>query len=160
MSDPIADEPAVAAAGSRREGRERLLGLLYESDTKGLSLSEIVEGLPLPLTGYAKQIVPGLAECLPDVDRRLGAASHHWSVERMPAVDRALLRLGAFELEHRVDVPAGVIINEAVELAGEYSTDSSSRFVNGVLARLARELRPDEPAPDPAAATDADSDAG
>ena len=148
MSDRATDEPVIAAAGSRREGRERLLGLLYEADTKAVPLGELVAALPLPLTGYAKQIVPGLSASLDDVDRRLEAASHHWSVVRMPAVDRALLRLGAYELEHRTDVPAGVIINEAVELAGEYSTDNSSRFVNGVLARLARELRPDEPTPE------------
>ncbi|MEM7288080.1 MAG: transcription antitermination factor NusB [Actinomycetota bacterium] len=143
-----ADEPVVAAAGSRREGRERVLGLLYEAESKGVPLTELVEALPLPLTGYARQVTPDLAAAMDDIDERLEAASHHWSVARMPAIDRALLRMGTFELEHRDDIPAGVIINEAVELAGEYSTDSSSRFVNGVLARLARELRPDEPAPE------------
>lgn len=144
------DEPAVAAAGSRREGRERVLGLLYEAESKGIPLDELVDALPLPLTGYARQITPELAASLADIDARLEDASHHWSVARMPAIDRALLRMGAYELEYRADVPAGVIINEAVELAGEYSTDSSSRFVNGVLARLARELRPDEPTPEAA----------
>ena len=142
------DESTVAPAGSRREGRERVLGLLYEAESKGIALTDLVDDLPLPLTGYAKQITGDLAASMDDIDARLEAASHHWSVARMPAIDRALLRMGAYELEHRDDVPAGVIINEAVELAGEYSTDSSSRFVNGVLARLARELRPDEPAPE------------
>lgn len=142
------DEPAVAPAGSRREGRERVLGLLYEAESKGIPLTELVDALPLPLTGYAKQITGDLAASMDTIDTRIEDASHHWSVARMPAIDRALLRMGVYELEFRDDVPAGVVINEAVELAGEYSTDSSSRFVNGVLARLARELRPDEPAPE------------
>ena len=68
--------------------------------------------------------------------------AHNWDLDRMPALDRALLRLGAFELVHRPDVPTGAVINEAVELASQYSTDDSGRFVNGVLAAIAREVRP------------------
>ncbi len=113
-----------------------------------MDLGELVAEQPLPLTGYARQIIDALASSLDDIDDRLEEASHHWSVSRMPAVDRALLRLGIFELEQRPDIPAGAVISEAVELAAEYSTDSSSRFVNGVLARVAAELRPDEPTPE------------
>lgn len=142
----MADEHAVAAAGSRREGRERVLGLLYEAEAKGTGLAELVAALPLPLTGYAAQIVGGLASNLETIDAHIEQASHRWSVARMPAVDRALLRLATHELADRTDIPAGAVISEAVELAAEYSTDASSRFVNGVLARLARELRPEEPA--------------
>ncbi|HEX2042681.1 MAG TPA: transcription antitermination factor NusB, partial [Acidimicrobiales bacterium] len=65
-----------------------------------------------------------------------------WAVERMPAIDRALLRMGVFELLHRPDVPTGVVLSEAVELAARYSTEDSGRFVNGVLARIAEEVRP------------------
>ena len=135
---------SVAAAGSRREGRERILGLLYEAESKGVPLETVVAGLPLPLTGYAAQLAPQLSSSLAMVDQRIEAASHRWKVARMPAIDRAILRMATFELAERPDVPSGAIISEAVELAGEYSTDSSSRFVNGVLARLAGELRPHE----------------
>jgi N utilization substance protein B len=141
----MAEDAAVAAAGSRREGRERILGLLYEAETKGVDLDAVVESLPIGLTGYAAQIVEALGDRLDEIDDLIEHASHHWSVSRMPAVDRALLRLATFELAHRPDIPAGALISEAVDLASEYSTDSSSRFVNGVLARLAGELRPDEP---------------
>lgn len=141
----MVEDAAVAAAGSRREGRERILGLLYEAETKGVDLIDLVETLPIALTGYAAQIAEALGEGLDEIDELIEDASHHWSVSRMPAVDRALLRMATFELAHRPDIPVGAVISEAVDLAAEYSTDSSSRFVNGVLARLAGELRPDEP---------------
>lgn len=141
----MAEDRSVAAPGSRREGRERMLGLLYEAETKGLDLPEIIDDLPMPLTGYAAQIAEALSAGVADLDELIEKASHHWSVPRMPAVDRALLRMATFELDQRGDIPAGAVISEAVDLASEYSTDSSSRFVNGVLARLAGELRPDEP---------------
>jgi N utilization substance protein B len=141
----MTDSPPVAAPGSRREARERVLGLLYESETKGTDLAEVIETLPLPLTGYAAQIAGAIGTDLESIDQLIEDASHHWSVPRMPAVDRALLRMATFELRDRTDIPAGAVISEAVELAAEYSTDSSSRFVNGILGRLAAELRPDEP---------------
>lgn len=146
MSDQ--DEGTVAATGSRREGRERLLGLLYEAETKGVELAEMIAELPLPLKGYAGQVATEIGDSLEEVDQLIEDASHRWKLARMPAVDRALLRLATYELAKRPDVPSGAIISEAVELATEYSTDSSSRFVNGVLARLAGELRPDEDTPE------------
>lgn len=145
----------VAGAGSRREGRERVLGLLYEAESKDVTLSTIVEGLPLPLKGYAAQLSDELSSSIEEIDELIENASHRWRVARMPAIDRALLRMATFELAHRPDVPSGAVISEAVELASEYSTESSGRFVNGVLARLAVELRPGEGAPD---GTDVDSD--
>ncbi len=141
----MADETAVAAVGSRREGRERVLGLLYEAESKGVELDDVVAKLPLPLTGYAAELLVGLGDHLEQIDEMIENASHRWKVARMPAVDRALLRMATFELAERPGVPAGVVIIEAVELAAEYSTDSSSRFVNGMLAALATQLRPDEP---------------
>jgi len=144
----MSDSPAVAAAGSRREGRERLLGLLYEAEAKDQTVAELIEELPLPLKGYAAQLAPALGSGVPDIDARIEDASHHWKLARMPAVDRALLRMATFELAERPDIPPGAIISEAVELAAEYSTEASSKFVNGVLARLAAELRPNEDIPD------------
>ncbi len=144
----MADSGAVAAAGSRREGRERLLGLLYEAEVKGQTMAEVIEALPLPLKGYAGQLAPALSTGVGEIDARIEDASHHWKLARMPAVDRALLRMATFELAERPDIPPGAIISEAVELAAEYSTDASSKFVNGVLARLAAELRPGVEIPD------------
>jgi N utilization substance protein B len=74
------------------------------------------------------------------------AISRHakgWTIERMPVLDRAILRMGIFELTSRAEVPTAVVIDEAVELAKRFSTDDSGRFVNGVLAAVAREARPD-----------------
>ena len=77
-----------------------------------------------------------------EVDELLRRYSEHWALERMPAVDRAVLRMGAYELGWEPDVPAAVAISEAVELAKQYSTKDSGRFVNGLLSRIAEELRP------------------
>lgn len=142
----MSDEPEVAASGTRREGRERILGLLYEAELKGVGIDELIEGLPLPVRGYAAAISNDIGPSLDSIDELIEEASHRWKLARMPAIDRALLRMATYELVHRPDVPAGAIISEAVELAAVYSTDSSSRFVNGVLGRLAFELRPDETA--------------
>jgi N utilization substance protein B len=86
--------------------------------------------------------VRGVEEHSADVDALLRKFSEHWALERMPAVDRAVLRLGAYELGWERDVPSAVVISEAVELAKQYSTKDSGRFVNGLLSRIAEELRP------------------
>ena len=90
------------------------------------------------------QLVRGVEEHHDDVDALLRKFSEHWALERMPAVDRAVLRLGAFELGWEPDMPTAVVISEAVELAKQYSTKDSGRFVNGLLSRIAEELRPGE----------------
>jgi len=79
-----------------------------------------------------------------EIDTLVGEKARSWSVNRMPVIDRQLLRLATFELMCRPDIPYAVVIDEAVELAKEYSTEDSSRFVNGILAALGRELRPEE----------------
>jgi N utilization substance protein B len=134
---------------SRRGARERALELLYEAEVKDLSVATIMAALPLDTDAYAAALVLGVEQHRAELDVLLERASHDWPVHRMPAVDRALLRIAVFELAHRLDVPAGVVLAEAVDLAGEYSTEASAKFVNGVLASLASELR----GPDPAAAT-------
>jgi N utilization substance protein B len=88
------------------------------------------------------QLVRGVALHHDDVDAMLRKFSEHWALERMPAVDRAVLRLGAYELGWEREVPSAVVISEAVELAKQYSTKDSGRFVNGLLGRIAEELRP------------------
>lgn len=128
--------------GGRREARERALGLLYEADAKGADVREIVAELPAAPDEFAVDVVSGVAEHQATIDDYLRRYARDWSVERMPVVDRMLLRIAVFELLHRPDVPTGVIISEAVELATSYSTDDSSRFVNGLLAAIADEIRP------------------
>ncbi len=130
--------------GSRHEARERALGLLYEAEVKGEAPASTIAALPLPPDAYAADVVAGVGEHLAEIDALLRRFAQHWSLERMPALDRALLRMGTYELAHRPDVPRNVVINEAVELAKAYSTEDSGRFVNGLLARIATEVRPEE----------------
>ena len=122
----------------RRAARERALELLYEAETKDLSTAEVVEQLPVAPDVYAVQLTAGVDEHRDEIDALLVRFAKGWTLERMPAVDRALLRLATYELLHEPDVPVGVVISEAVELASEFSTDDSGRFVNGVLSAIAR----------------------
>lgn len=128
--------------GSRRSARERALGLLYEADLKELPLAEVIAALPVPPDSYALEVVTGVGEHEAEIDEMLRRFSRNWDLERMPTLDRAVLRMATFELAHRPDVPRKVILNEAVELAKTFSTDDSGRFVNGMLAAVADELRP------------------
>lgn len=89
---------------------------------------------------YADTLVKGATEHMADVDTRISSASTNWRIERMTRVDRNVMRLGAYELIYRPDVPRAVILDEAVELAKEYGSEESSSFVNGVLARIADDL--------------------
>jgi N utilization substance protein B len=89
-----------------------------------------------PLNGYVAELVDGVVEHRDEIDERLSTYSVGWTLARMAAVDRSILRIGCYEILWRDDVPDAVAIAEAVELAGEFSTDESSSFVNGVLARI------------------------
>jgi len=91
-----------------------------------------------PLNPYTTTLVSGVAENREDIDDRLAALSIGWSLDRMPIVDRNVLRIAAFELLHGQDVPPAVALSEAVALASDLSTDESPRFVNGLLSRLAQ----------------------
>ncbi len=127
--------------GTRRESRERALALLYEAEQKGISpLAGIIDTLPVPPEAFAGHLVVGVSDHLDRIDGLIREYSVGWSLERMPAIDRALLRLGTYELVE-TDVPVGACISEAVELAKRYSTDESHTFINGLLARVAREVR-------------------
>jgi N utilization substance protein B len=127
--------------GTRHEARERAFHLLYESEIKQISPADLLAELPLRPDQFAVELVEGVAAHAAEIDQLVGSHAHNWHLDRMPALDRAVLRLGAFELVHRPDVPTGAVINEAVELASQYSTDDSGRFVNGVLSAIAREVR-------------------
>ena len=130
---------------ARGKARKRALDILFESEIRGESvldlLAERSESASPPVPAYAAELVRGVQEHRERIDELLAGNSRGWTLERMPAVDRNILRIGAYELFWGADVPDGVAISEAVLLAGELSTDASSAFVNGLLARLL-ELRP------------------
>jgi N utilization substance protein B len=132
--------------GARHSGREAALQMLFQIEASGADAEDAIalfwrnfEGEPEGRE-YAEAIVRGVASALVPLDERIAAASKHWRIERMARVDRNLLRLGTWELLHKVDVPRAVILDEAVELAKAYGSEESSSFVNGVLDRIADEL--------------------
>ena len=129
------------SGGSRHDARERAFHLLYESEMKGESGGDVLASLPVDPDAFAMELVAGVDEHRAEIDAVIGAHARNWDVDRMPALDRAILRLAAFELLHRPDVPTAVVISEAVELAKAYSTDDSGRYVNGVLAAIAGDVR-------------------
>jgi transcription antitermination protein NusB len=135
-----------AAPRARSAARRRALDILYEADLLDRPVADVLArhrgdreaGPPDP---YTVALADGVAERLGELDDRIGAAAEHWTVERMPLVDRNLLRLAAYELLARPEVPTAVVLDEAIELAKLLSTADSGRFVNGVLGHLAREVR-------------------
>jgi N utilization substance protein B len=136
---------------ARSKARKRAVDVLYESDVRGVEpvslLAERLAQADPPVPAYAEELVEGVTGRLADIDEMLGKHSEGWTVERMPPVDRAVLRLALYELLWRDDVPDAVVIDEAVELAKSLSTDESPRFVNGVLGRVLREHASPPPTP-------------
>ena len=128
--------------GSRREARERALSMLYEAESKGVDPAEVIEAQMLEPEAYAGDLVAGVGEHGKELDDFIRRFSKGWSLERMPTIDRTLLRMAIYELAHRPDVPTGAVISEAVDLAKQYSTDDSGKFVNGMLGKIADEIRP------------------
>ena len=130
------------AQGRRRQARERALSLLYEASAKGQRAGAVIDDLPVPPDGFTEDLVRGVEGSIEELDALIESHSIDWALDRMPVVDLTLLRVATYELCHRPDIPTAAVISEAVELAGEYSTDESGRFVNGVLAAIAAEVRP------------------
>ncbi len=132
---PVPDAGTLFRVG-RLIRRDEVVEALYEADLRDSAPD--VAGLDELGTALADGVWAERAE----LDEALGAVSSEWRVERMPAVDRTVLRLGVWELRHRPELSAGVIISEAVRLAKAYSTERSGAFVNGILGRLAGEVGP------------------
>lgn len=130
----------MASAGSRREARERALELLYESYAKGVAVSEVLGGLTVSPDPYAEELVRGVEDRAAEIDGLISKFARGWTIDRMPVMDRTLLRLAVFELIAQPALPLAVVISEAVELAKRYSTEESGRFVNGVLSSVATEV--------------------
>jgi N utilization substance protein B len=128
---------------ARSKARKRAVDVLYEADLRGLDptavLAERVAIADPPVHDYTVAVVEGVQAHRGSIDEILARYAEGWSVERMPDVDRAVLRLAVYELLFRTDVPDAVVIDEAVELVKSLSTDESPRFVNGVLGRIQRD---------------------
>jgi transcription antitermination protein NusB len=135
-------------AGTRSASRRRALSILYEADLLEQPIAEVLErhldDREDPPDGYTVELVRGVDSLRGELDERIGAAAEHWTIQRMPLVDRNVLRLASYELVARPEVPTAVALDEAIELAKLLSTTDSGRFVNGVLGRVASEVR-DEP---------------
>jgi N utilization substance protein B len=130
---------------ARSKARKRALDILYEAELRGEPvldlLTERTAAADPPVSEYAAVLVRGVQEHAQQIDQLLAAHAQGWTLDRMPAVDRNILRIGVQEMLWNDDVPDAVAISEAVTLAGELSTDDSSSFVNGLLGRLL-ELKP------------------
>ena len=128
---------------SRRQARRAAFVLLYQHDVVATPFEALFEryaadtGEPVP--AYAREVVDGVTAALPEIDARLDAAATGWTSDRLGAVERAVLRLAAWELTTRPDIPVPAVIDEAVELAKRYASPEAATFVNGVLGRIARD---------------------
>ena len=127
---------------ARREARERALSLLYEAETKGVPPAALIDDLPVAPDAFTASLVVGVGDRLEQIDGLISAHAIGWALDRMPAIDRAVLRMATYELLASPDTPTAVILSEAVELAGGYSTEESGRFVNGVLSAISAQVRP------------------
>ncbi|MBB2977026.1 N utilization substance protein B [Microbacterium endophyticum] len=132
---------------ARSKARKRALDILFQADVRGDGLPDTLAAEAKRAAGepqrsgswlYARDIVDGVIDHRDEIDEQITTFAKDWSLSRMPAVDRAVLRLGVWEVLFNDEVPTAVAIDEAVELAKEFSTDESGAFVHGVLARVAR----------------------
>lgn len=133
---------SIPRPDERSDARERALYLLYEAQSKGITPIEAIELQVIEPDELTQTIVRGVTEHRDRLDAAIAAKATGWTLERMPVIDLNVLRIGSFELAERADVPVAVVLDEAVELVKQFSTDDSGRFVNGVLAALVAELRP------------------
>jgi transcription antitermination protein NusB len=140
--------------GIRRKAREAALQMLYQMDMDGMDMSDAAVAQIVQLywrdlaqnsdgQDFANALVHGCAQEHEHLDNTIRSVSQHWRLERMDRVDRNILRLGTYELLRLADVPRRVTLNEAVELAKRFGSESSPSFVNGVLDRIAADLKKD-----------------
>lgn len=128
---------------SRRAARERALELLYEAELKNLAADELLAQQPIVPAELAVELAQGVQAHRDRIDELIGRlVAPRWSLDRLAAVDRAILRLASYELLEVPERSQALVINEAVVLARRFGTDDSPRFVNGVLSAVAAEARP------------------
>ncbi|MET0735770.1 MAG: transcription antitermination factor NusB [Microbacterium sp.] len=132
---------------ARSKARKRALDILFQSDVRGDDLAVVLAAEAKRAASeparesswlYAREIVDGVIDNGDAIDEQITTFAKDWTLARMPAVDRAVLRIGVWEILYNDEVPSAVAIDEAVELAKEFSTDESGSFVHGVLGRIAR----------------------
>lgn len=132
---------------ARHHGRELALKALFEHDLAHTPVDSVLarseDQEPRPDWEFARDLVIGTLDHWPELNKAIETAAIDWKVNRMPVVDRNILRMAAYEIRYEASTPLSVIINEAVELAQSYSTDEAKRFVNGVLSTLAKTFRPE-----------------
>ena len=127
----------------RSDARERALYLLYEAHSKGIEPSSTIDLQVVAPDDLTQQLVVGVGDHAATLDEHIARRAKGWTLARMPVLDLNVMRLGVYELLERPDVPTAVVLDEAVELAKRFSTDDSGRFVNGVLAAVAADVRHD-----------------
>lgn len=136
--------------GTRRSSRTLALDVLYEREVSSAPIEEILKRYEASANyDFAATLVNGVVANLDEVDAVIASHARDWSVKRMPLIDRSLLRIAVFEMLKLDEVPAAVSINEAVELAKDYSTEDSSRFVNGLLSAVLADLDPEQAGVEP-----------
>ena len=132
---------------ARTKARKRAIDILFEADQRGANLSDVLaerialSGRETPVPQYGIDLVRGVIDQWMSVNILISEAAKEWTMDRMPAVDRAVLRVATWEIVFNDEVPAAVAIDEAVELAADLSTDDSPTFINGVLGTIAREAQ-------------------
>jgi N utilization substance protein B len=135
----------VGKSRGRHHARKRAVDLLFEAEARGLTAAEVADGRASlaeakpeidGLNPYTAAVAHGVTEHAAHIDDLISSHLQGWTLGRLPAVDRAILRVAVWELLHAVDVPPPVAVDEAVELAKELSTDDSPGFVNGVLGQV------------------------
>ncbi len=143
-ANPDSPEPAEASPRARRRARVLAMQTLYEVDVSGHPPAEVLERLASEIHteesvfDYARQLVTGIVRHREAIDNQISHHATAWPIAQMSAVDRNLIRMAIYELAYNsTTIPVGVAISEAVELAKRYGSDSSSRFVNGVLGSVA-----------------------
>lgn len=130
---------------ARSKARKQALDLLYETDIRGTNLLETLTERDIPPEGpdarpireYTRELVNGVSENRRKIDELITTYAQGWDMDRLPAVDRNILRLGIYEILWSSSVPTSVAIDEALDLAKELSSDDSSKYIHGVLGRIA-----------------------
>lgn len=129
----------------RRKARQDALEILYENEMTGQDFDTIIKYRVIARdekpSEFSQRLVDGVNQHHEQIDKVIRAHTDNWTLERMPPVDRNIIRIGLYELMYEDDIPYSVSINEAVELAKIYGMEESSKFVNGILGRIATELR-------------------
>jgi len=134
--------------GTRRLARESALQMLYQIEMSGEKLPDVVESfwarqqdVEAEVKEFAERLVAGVVEQKDSIDEFIVKHSTHWKLSRMSAVDKNILRLAVFELKNCEDIPLKVSLNEAIEIAKKFGTEESSSFINGVLDKIAKEVK-------------------